>query len=143
MKRESGRSWNFETHEGISETRRSGTVFGLCTNLQMAAKIAQAAKHCHLSAHNFDSAGPLLAQFRVLPPILVILDWDTCEAQAFKFLKETAYDAEMKHVPVIGYLSSGTRTPLREEAQHAGCHRVYTKSEFFRDIEMILARYAQ
>ena len=127
-----------ETEEGAG---KGGAVFGLVSNLLVASKIAQSAKHCHLAVHNFDKAAPLIEHAKQKPPILVILDWDGCEAEAFKCLKELASNADLKGVPSVGYLSQ--KTALKEEAQRAGCHRVYPKTEFMRILEELLARYAQ
>ena len=119
-----------------------GAVYGLVSNLLFASKIAQSAKHCHLSVHNFDKAAPLVEHAKKKAPALVILDWDGCEAEAFKLLKEFRENADLKAVPTIGYVSH-VKTALKEEAQRAGCHRVYPKSEFTRILDELLARYAQ
>ena len=119
-----------------------GAVYALVSNLLSASKIAQSAKHCHLSVHNFDKTQPLLEHAKKKAPLLVILDWDGCEAEAFKLLKEFHENADLKAVPTIGYVSH-VKTALREEAQRAGCHRVYPKSEFTRILDELLARYAQ
>ena len=122
--------------------RRGGAVYGLVKDILVATKIAQAGKHCHLAVHNFDKAEPLVAHTKEKKPILIILDWDACEAEAFKVLKEIQGNADLKGVPSIGYISQ-SKSAVREEAQRAGCHRVYTKTEFMHDLENILARYAQ
>ncbi len=119
-----------------------GIVYGLVRDLFVATKIAQAAKHCHLAVHNSDKAGTLLAHVKERKPVLVILDWDGCEAEAFKFLKEMNENADLKRVPSVGYLSQA-KSPTRDEAQRAGCHRVYTKTEFMHELETLIARYAQ
>ncbi len=124
---------------GISH---GGAVFGLLSNLLIATKIAQSAKHLHLGVHNFDKAGPLLEHARQKPPILVILDWDGREAESFKLLKEFAKDAELKKVAVVGFLTN-SHQPLKEEAERAGCHRVYPKTEFTKHLDDLLMRYAQ
>ena len=100
------------------------------------------AKPCRVSVHNFDNAPALIGQLREKKPFLVILDWDTREADAFKVLKELASNADLKGVVVVGYVS-GSRENLKQEAQRAGCHRVYGKTELTRDLEHLLARYAQ
>ena len=122
--------------------RSGGAVYGLVKDLLVATRIAQAAKHCHLTVHNFDKAEPLLAHAREHTPRLVILDWDGCEAESFKVLKEMRENADLKSVPNAGYLSQ-SKSMVREEARRAGCHRVYTKSEFMHDLEMLMTRYAQ
>lgn len=116
-------------------------VYGLLSDIAFATKIAQAAKNCHLLAHNFDRAESLLEHLRQKAPILVILDFDKREAEAFKILNQLALDAELKRVPTVGYVSQ-SKAPVKEEAQRAGCHRVYPKSQFARELDNILMRYA-
>lgn len=118
-----------------------GIVYGLVKDLLVATKIAQAAKHCHLAVHNFDKAEPLVLHAKERKPMLVILDWDGCEAEAFKVLKEMSGNADLKRVPSMGYLSH-SKSAVRDEAQRAGCHRVYTKTEFMHDLEVLITRYA-
>ena len=119
-----------------------GIVYGLVRDLLVATRIAQAAKHCHLAVHNSDKSETLLAHVKERKPVLVILDWDACEAEAFKFLKEMNGNADFKTVPSVGYLSQ-SKSVTRDEAQRAGCHRVYTKTEFMHELEILIARYAQ
>ena len=121
---------------------KGGAVFGLVTDLLMATRIAKAAKQCHLSVHNFDHSEALITHAREKKPLLIILDWDTREAEAFKVLKELASNADLKGVAAIGYVT-GSRENLKQEAQRAGCLRVYGKTELTRDLELLLARYAQ
>lgn len=124
-----------------SESARGGAVFGLVSNIFFASKIAQSAKHCHLAVHNFDKAEPLLEHAKKRAPLLVILDWDGCEAEAFKLLKELKANADLKGVPTVGYLSH-VKAAVKDEAERAGCHRVYPKSEFTRVLDDILVRYS-
>ena len=128
--------------EASGGIRKGGAVFGLVSNLLAASKIAQAARHAHLDVHNFDKAEPLLAHAKVKVPVLVILDWDGCEAESFKVLKAFKAETALSHTATVGFLSSG-KTPVKEEAQRAGCHRVYFKTEFMRDLEALVTRYAQ
>ena len=121
--------------------KKDGAVFGLCANLHMASRVAQSAKVCRLSAHNFDRAEALLTHLRQTKPVLIVMDLDSCEAEAFKVLKELRQNAEFKGVATIGAVSSGANNPVKEEAQRAGCHRAYTKTEFLKDLDLILARY--
>ena len=124
------------------EASRGGSVFGLVSNLLVASKIAQSGKQHHLSVHNFDKAEALLAHARAKAPALILLDWDGCEAEAFKVLKEISAEERLKKIPTVGYLSQ-TKAPLKEEAQRAGCHRVYAKTEFLRSLDELMTRYAQ
>ncbi len=116
-------------------------VFGLVSNMMLATKIAQSARHNHLPVHNFDKAADLIAGLKQNKPVLIILDWDKCEAEAFKVLNELHKDADFRNVPTIGYLSSSNRV-IAEEARSAGCHRIYGKTEFNRELDQLLARYA-
>ena len=118
-------------------------VFGLSSDLNMATRLAKSAKICKASVHNFDRAESLLARLKEDKPFLVLLDWDTREAEAFKVLKEIKTNADFKSVPVLGYLSSGVKNQVREEAVRAGCHRVYTKTDFLKELDLILARFAK
>lgn len=117
-----------------------GIVYGLLRDIAAAGKIAQAAKHCHLEVHNFDRSQGLLEHSRLRRPLLMIVDWDGCEAEGYKVLKEIRQNADLNGVAVIGFVS-GQKLALREEAQRAGCHRVYHKTEFMKDLELIMARY--
>lgn len=118
-----------------------GTVYGLVKDILVATRIAQACKHSRLAVHNFDRADALVAHAKNQMPLLVILDWDGCEAEAFKVLKEMMGNADLKRVPNLGYLSQ-SKQMVRDEARRAGCHRVYTKTEFMHDLEVLIARYA-
>ncbi len=128
--------------EPLGTGLHGGAVFGLVSNLLFASKIAQSAKHHHLGAHNFDKADPLLEHAKARPPMLVILDWDGCEREAFKVLKAFREDKALQAIPVVGYLSH-TKIELKKEAETAGCLRVYTKSEFTRVLDDLVIRYGQ
>lgn len=126
---------------GLTPARSAGIIYGLLKDISTASKIAQAAKLANLESHNFDQAGALLSHAKERKPVLVILDWDSCEAEAFKVLKEMNQNADLRGVTNVGYLS-GSKTVLMEEARRAGCHRVYQKTEFLRELTLIAARSA-
>ncbi|MBI3314100.1 MAG: response regulator [Candidatus Omnitrophica bacterium] len=119
----------------------SGIVYGLLKDVLLATKIAQSAKHAHLAVHHFDEAAPLVEHVRKKIPFLIILDWDTCEAEAYKALKELRQNADFKTVPVVGFVSQSKRA-TQEEAQRSGCDRVYFKSEFVKHLDDLWVRYA-
>ncbi len=123
--------------------RTGGMIWGLSRNIAVASRIAQSARHCRLQVHNFDQSEALIGKIRQERPVLIVMDFDSCEAEAFKVLKEIRGNAEFKDVAAVGYLSAGFKTPLKDEAQRAGCHRVYSKTEFLKDLDLILARYAK
>jgi len=131
-----------EGPEPVSEKMGGGAVFGLVSDLLTASKIAQSAKHHHLGVHNFDRAKPLMEHAEQKPPVFVILDWDGCEAEAFQLLKDLGASASLKKIPTVGFVSQA-KINLREEAQAAGCDRVYPKTEFLKSLDDLLVRYAR
>lgn len=125
------------------EEKPKPLFFGLSKDLNVATRLAKSAKVCQVAVHNFDRAENLLGRLKEDRPFLLLLDWDTCEAEAFKVLKEIRTNADFKSVPVLGYLSSGIKNQVREEAVRAGCHRVYTKTDFLKELDLLLARFAK
>ena len=126
---------------GYSGIPHSGIVYGLLRDILIATKIAQSAKHAHLSVHHFNEAAPLIEHVRKKIPCVIILDWDVCEAESYKVLKELKQSADFKGVPVVGYVSQSKRA-IQAEAQRAGCDRVYFKSEFMKQLDDLWVRYA-
>jgi len=118
------------------------SVYGLVANLHLATKIGQSAKLHHLKVHNFDKADRLVECAKQEIPCFVILDCEGCEAEAFKVLKAFAWDADLKSIPVVGYVSQ-TKRVLKEEVERAGCLRVYMKTEFFRMLDDLIRRFAR
>ena len=121
---------------------RSGVVYGLISNMPMAARIVKAAKAHHWEVRNFDRSEALLESAKQKPPCLVILDCDGCEAEGFKVLKVLAGDADLKKVPVVGYVSL-SKMAVKTEVERAGCLRVYPKTEFLRILDDLMVRYAR
>lgn len=115
-------------------------LYGLMKDIQMATRVAQAVKLCRGTIHNFDQAARLVEHAKAKRPRLVLLDWDGCEAEAFKVLKEMRENVDLKSVACIGYVS-GSKPLVKEEAQRAGCLRVYLKTEWTQDLTGILTRY--
>ncbi len=126
----------------VEGLRSGGVILGLISNILLATKMVQTAKLCHVTIRLSDKAETLLAQAKQNVPVLVLVDWDTCESEAFKLLKEFLRASDLNSVPVIGYLSQ-EKIHLKDEIRRAGCHRVYGKSEFQRDLPNLFARYAQ
>lgn len=121
--------------------RSGGRVYGLLGDMGMATRIAKAAKHCHLEVCNSDRAEAIMQLLNQKIPVLMILDWDQREAQAYELLKQTAGNADFKKVPKIGFASQ-SKSSIKREAEAAGCDRVYLRAELIRDLHSILMRYA-
>jgi ribosomal protein S2 len=90
---------------------------------------------------NFDKAGKLVAQAAVERPFLVILDFEKCEAEAFRALNELCNNADLKGIPAVGFVTQA-KNMVKPEAEKAGCSRVYMKTEFGRQLPDLIARYA-
>lgn len=121
--------------------RSGGIVLGLVSNVALATRIAQAAKICHLDSHNFDKGAPLVEFAKKRRPVLVIFDWDSREAEAFRVLKDFRENADLSGIATVGCVSQG-KADLKKEAERAGCHRAYFKTEFLRSLIELMTRYA-
>ena len=122
--------------------RPGSNVLGLVSTVDLATRIAKIAKDFGLAVRNSDQAETVVRWAREKIPMFVILDWDGCEAEAFKVLKEFAADADLKKVPRVGCLSH-QKFNLKRDAEAAGCDRVYFKTEFLRDLKDLFIRYAR
>lgn len=125
---------------GVIKTMQS--VFALVADIASAARIAQCAAGFHVRVKNFDRAEKLITQAAIEKPFLVILDFEKCEAEAFRVLNELRKNAELKSVPAVGFVTQAKRM-IQPEAGKAGCSRVYMKTEFGRQLPDLITRYAQ
>ena len=117
-------------------------IIGLIRDVLMARKITEKAKQYGLSAQHMDRAEFLVRHVEGRVPILIILDWEGCEPECFKLLKQMTEMADLKKVPVIGFFSKN-KQEISEEARRAGCDRLYGKSEFISHLDELLIRYAR
>lgn len=117
-------------------------MVGLVSKVDLATRLAKVAKEFGLTVRNSDQASTVVRWAKEKAPLFVILDWDGCEAEAFKVLKEFSADADLKKVPRVGCLSQ-EKFNLKREAEMAGCDRVYLKTEFLRDLKDLFIRYAR
>ena len=122
----------------------SKPIYALVRDLFSAEKIVKAAKVVGLEARTFDSAEKLIRSSREREPALVVLDGGELEKEVFRVLGEFRSDERLSKVPALGYLSHASRTAeeLKREMREAGCIQVYTKSEFTKELETLLARHA-
>ena len=124
---------------GAVKTHRS--VFALVGDMTAATQIAKAAVGLHVGVRNFDKAERLVAQAVSERPFLVILDLEKCEVDAFRVLNELHKNADLKNVPVVGFVTQA-KEMVKPEAEKAGCFRVYMKTEFGRELPDLISRYA-
>ena len=114
-------------------------IYLLANDLFFATKVVKTAQSLSLEARAFDTADRLLQASREKEPSLVILDCGGLEKQAFQLLDAFRNDAQLSKVPRIGYLSHMARE-LEREMRTAGCNQVYTKLQFTKELEILLAR---
>jgi len=124
---------------GVIKTRRG--VFALVGDMAAATQIAKCATGLHVGVRNFDKAEKLVEQTVIDRPFLVILDFEKCEAEAFRALKELRENADLKNVPAVGFVTQA-KVMVKPEAEKAGCSRVYMKTEFGRELSNLMTRYA-
>ena len=122
-----------------AKTRRG--VFALVADMAAATQIVKCAAGLHVGVRSFDSAQKLVAQAVVEKPFLVILDFEKREAEAFRALNEMHKNADLKGIPVVGFMTQA-KVMVKPEAEKAGCFRVYMKTEFGRELPDLIARYA-
>lgn len=108
-------------------------------DMAMATRITKAAKQCGLAVKNFDHIEPLLKHAETKVPEVVFMDWDRLEAKCYELLQLARNLDTWSTVSLIGYVSQN-KAALKEEAQRAGCQRVYSKTEFIAELEMLIAR---
>ena len=124
---------------GTLKTRKS--VFALVADMATATQIAQCAARLHVGVRNFDNVQKLVSQVLIERPFLVILDLEKREVEAFRVLNELRKNADLKGIPVVGFVTQA-KEMVRPEAEKAGCFRVYMKTEFGRELPDLIARYA-
>lgn len=136
-------------HEARADSvpgRAERAVMALVGGMDMASKIVKSARLHHLDVRSFDRAERLLNAVLARTPEVLILDFETREAEAFKFLKalrENAVDnAVIRKAAVVGWVSNSKRD-VKNEAERAGCLRVFLKTEFLSGLDEIWLRYAK
>ena len=113
-------------------------IYILVNELFFATKIVKSAQALGLEARAFDTAERILEASRGREPSLVIMDCGL-EKEAFKLLGAFRSDAQLSKIPQIGYLSHGEKI-LQQEMRTAGCSQVYTKSQFTKELDVLIAR---
>jgi len=118
------------------------TVAVLVGTMDMAAKIVKSAKVHHLDIRNFDKAEKILHVCLEKTPRVVVLDFETREAESFRFLKAHQENAELRKAAVVGFVTSEKRD-VKRQAESGGCLRVFLKTEFLAGLDEIWLRYAK
>lgn len=114
-------------------------VYILVNDLFFAEKIVKSAQAISLDARAFDTADRLCQASKEREPVLVIMDCGGLERESFQLLDKFRMDEKLSKIPQIGYLSHGARE-LEKQMKTAGCRQVYTKSQFSKELDTLLAR---
>ena len=114
-------------------------IYILVNDLFFATKIVKTAQALALETRAFDTASRLLEASKQKEPALVIMDCGGMERECYQLLGAFRSDASLSKVPHIGYLSHGAKD-LTREMRAAGCNQVYTKSQFTKELDLLLAR---
>lgn len=125
--------------DGAISAKRS--VFALVSDMAAATQIVKCASALHIGVRNFDRAEKFITQAAIERPFLVILDFEKCEAEAFRVLNELRHNADLRNVPAVGFVTQA-KAMVKPEAEKAGCSRVYMKTEFGRQLPELIARCA-
>ena len=126
---------------GLGAVKARRGVFALVADMSVAMQIVKCAAGLHIGVRNFDRAQKLVEQAAIERPFLVILDLEKCEVEAFAALNELRHHADLKSVPVVGFVTQA-KVMVKPEAEKAGCFRIYMKTEFGRELPDLIARYA-
>ena len=116
-------------------------IYMLANDLFFASKVVKTAEASGVPARAFDAAGRLIQASREKEPSLVLMDCERLEREAFRLLQEFHADGKLSRVPCVGYLSHTARD-LKGEMLAAGATQVYFRSEFSKQLENLLMRYA-
>ena len=114
-------------------------IYVLVNDLFFATKIVKTAQALVLEVRAFDTTDRLLQASKEKEPSLIIMDCAGLEKESFKLLDACRSDELLSKIPKIGYLSHGARQ-LEREMRTAGANQVYTKSQFTKELEILLAR---
>ena len=114
-------------------------IYILVNDLFFATKIVKTAQALALEARAFDTASRLLEASKQKEPALVIMDCGGMERECYELLNAFHSEEKLSKIPFIGYLSHGAKD-LSREMRAAGANQVYTKSQFTKELDLLLAR---
>jgi len=126
---------------GFGAVKAKRSVYALVQDMATAVQIVKAGAGLHVGVRNFDRSEKLVEEALGNRPFLVILDFEKCEAEAFRTLNEMHKNADLKGIPKVGFVTQG-KVLVKPEAEKSGCFRVYMKTEFGRELPDLIARYA-
>ncbi len=112
-----------------------GRVLALVDDLFFRAKLAETARLTGVELACFGTPDDLVAEARAHAPALVVVDLNA-RVEPLRAIEQLAPGNSM---PVIAFLSN-VKTDLAELARRAGCNEVMPRSQFSKELPIILAR---
>ncbi len=110
-------------------------------DLFFTVKITGAVKRAGLEVDFVKTDKDLLEKAK-LQPALILLDLTFGGVQPLKVVAKLKGNAEMKRLPLIGYLPP-EQGELKQKAHEAGCNMVLTRAALSQNLPQLLKRHAE
>jgi len=110
-------------------------------DLFFTVKITDAVKRAGLEVDFVKTDKDLLEKAK-LQPALILLDLTFGSVQPLKVVAKLKSNAEMKRLPLIGYLPP-EQGELKQKAHEAGCNMVLTRAALSQNLPQLLKRHAE
>ena len=114
------------------------TVIAAVDDMFFASKIRAVAEHLKIDIRFERNSDSLLSSAHETRPALIVVDLQSQKINAVELAKALKTDAELKDIPLLGFLSH-VLTDLQRSALEAGFDTVIPRSVFSRDLAAILS----
>ena len=125
----------------MENDRRRKKIVALVDDLFFSSKIREAAKTLDVDLAFVKSPDGFKEKILSAGPSLIIVDLNSRAGNPVEIIKRIKSAAELKQIPVIGFLSH-VQIDLKKEADRAGCDLVIPRSRFSRELKEILSKYS-
>ncbi len=116
-------------------------ILAAVADLFFTVKITDAVKRAGLAVDFVKTDKDLLEKAK-LHPSLILLDLTFSAVQPLKVIAKVKGNAEMKRLPLIGYLPPELGE-LKQKAHEAGCNMVLTRAALSQNLPQLLKRHAE
>jgi PleD family two-component response regulator len=120
---------------------RKKKVIAVLDDLFFSSKIREAAKTLDIDLEFVKKPDGFRDKISTEKPSLIIFDLNSRAGSPVEIIKKIKSTNELKHIPVIGFLSH-VQIELKKEADRAGCDLVIPRSRFSNDLREILRKYS-
>lgn len=114
------------------------TVIAAVDDMFFASKIRGTAEQLNVDIRFARGLESVLTAARETSPALIVADVQSQKIDAVALAKALKDDEELRHIPLLGFLSH-VLVDLQREAISAGFDKVIPRSAFSRDLAAILA----